>query len=153
MLEQPLGFTGLLSGDQDKARKIDVISYNCVEQPTGIDLVNRLRQAGYTTERTDPTDKRAKLVQPTDSGKQLLFALYERLSYPAYLLVDDVSSADKPFILNRLGPVKVKHGKILTEGRQKRFTELFTDVLGPAKLSDLTTYQRHQITRFTADKG
>lgn len=137
---------------QGEARKIDIITYNFLEQTTGIDLLNRLIKAGYISERTDPSDKRAKLVQLTGEGKQLLFRLYGRLYFPAYLLFGEMSGVDIHLIINLLGPIEHKHGKILNDNRTKSFAELLAETLGPEKLEEINRYQQNQIAQFAAAK-
>lgn len=137
---------------QGEARKIDVISYNFFEQTTGIDLLNRLKKADYISERTDPSDKRAKLVQLTDTGKQLLFSLYQRLYFPAYLLFGDMSKVDIQLMVSLLGPIETKHGKILVDNRTKSFADLLIETLGPEKLNELRSYQENQVAQFSAKK-
>lgn len=129
-----------------------MISYNFFEQTTGIDLLNRLKKAGYISERTDPSDKRAKLVQLTDTGKQLLFSLYQRLYFPAYLLFGEMSKVDIQLMLSLLGPIEAKHGKILGENRTRGFNDLLAEILGPQKLNEVKSYQENQIMRFAAKK-
>lgn len=137
---------------QGKARKIDIITYNFLEQTTGIDMLNRLRKAGYISERADPSDKRAKLVQLTTEGKQLLFKLYERLYLPAYMLFGGMSKIDTHLMVNLLGPIEQKHGKILQENRTRGFADLLTETLGQQKLDEINRYQQNQIARFAAGK-
>ncbi|MDR6804882.1 DNA-binding MarR family transcriptional regulator [Dyadobacter sp. BE34] len=137
---------------QGEARKIDIITYNFLEQTTGIDMLNRLRKAGYISERADPSDKRAKLVQLTAEGKQLLFRLYERLYLPAYLLFGGMSKVDSHLMVNLLGPIEQKHGKILEDNRAKGFADLVAETLGPEKLEEINSYQQNQITQFAAGK-
>ena len=137
---------------QGEARKIDVISYNFFEQTTGIDLLNRLKKADYISERTDPSDKRAKLVQLTDTGKQLLFSLYQRLYFPAYLLFGEMSKVDIQLMLSLLGPIETKHGKILSENRTRGFNDLLVETLGAETLNELRRYQENQIMQFAAKK-
>jgi DNA-binding MarR family transcriptional regulator len=137
---------------QGEARKIDIITYNFLEQTTGIDLLNRLKKAGFISERADPSDKRAKLVQLTGDGKQLLFKLYERLYLPAYLLFGEMSKVDVHLIVNLLGPIEQKHGKILEDNRARGFADLLAETLGPQKLDEINRYQQNQIVQFAAGK-
>lgn len=137
---------------QGEARKIDVIAYNFFEQTTGIDLLNRLKKAGYISERTDPSDKRAKLVQLTEPGKQLLFSLYQRLYLPAYLLFGEMSRVDVQLIISLLGPIEGKHGKILGDNRTRSFVDLLDETFGSAKLEAVKHYQENQIRQFAAGK-
>lgn len=137
---------------QGEARKIDVISYNFFEQTTGIDLLNRLKKADYISERTDPSDKRAKLVQLTDAGKQLLFSLYQRLYFPAYLLFGEMSKVDIQLMLSLLGPIETKHGKILGDNRTRSFADLLVETLSPEKLNEVRSYQENQIAQFAVGK-
>ena len=54
-------------------RKTDVISISLLSEPTtGIDILNRMIKAGLLTEQTDPSDKRARLLNITKEGKNLL---------------------------------------------------------------------------------
>ena len=137
---------------QGEARKIDIITYNFLEQTTGIDMLNRLRKAGYISERADPSDKRAKLVQLTAEGKQLLFKLYERLYMPAYMLFGEMSKVDAHLIANLLGPIEQKHGKILEGNRARSFADLMAETLGRQKLDEIHRYQQNQIAEFAAGK-
>ena len=137
---------------QGEARKIDVISYNFFEQTTGIDLLNRLKKLDYISERTDPSDKRAKLVQLTDTGKQLLFSLYQRLYFPAYLVFGEMSNVDMQLMLSLLGPIETKHGKILADNRTRSFADLLVETLGTEKLDEVRKYQENQIAQFAARK-
>ena len=137
---------------QGEARKIDIITYNFLEQTTGIDMLNRLRKAGYISERADPSDKRAKLVQLTAEGKQLLFKLYERLYMPAYMLFGEMSKVDAHLIANLLGPIEQKHGKILEGNRARNFADLMAETLGRQKLDEIHRYQQNQIAEFAAGK-
>ena len=137
---------------QGEARKIDVISYNFFEQTTGIDLLNRLKKLDYISERTDPSDKRAKLVQLTDEGKQLLFSLYQRLYFPAYLMFGEMSKVDMQLIVNLLGPIETKHGKILGDYRAKSFADLLVETLGTEKVEEVKSYQKNQVAQFAMRK-
>ncbi len=137
---------------QGEVRKIDVITYNFLEQTTGIDLLNRLRKAGYIAERTDPSDRRAKLVRLTDAGMQLLFQLYEQLYLPAHLIFGEMSKSDVHLLIHLLGPMEQKHGKILEDNRASSFADLLAAVLGPQKLDELKRYQQHQIAQFARTK-
>lgn len=137
---------------QGEARKIDVISYNFFEQTTGIDLLNRLKKTGCISERTDPSDKRAKLVQLTDTGKRLLFSLYQRLYFPAYLMFGEMSNVDMQLMLSLLGPIETKHGKILGGNRARSFADLLVETLGTEKLDEVRKYQENQVAQFAARK-
>ncbi len=53
-----------------EVKKTQIIQYNFTEQTTGIDILNKLKKARYIAVRTDPDDKRAKLVSITKAGKK-----------------------------------------------------------------------------------
>src|SRR5690606_12777526 len=80
-LKQPEDFYFLNSITHlGESKKTDIIQYNFTEPATGVDVLKRLLQAGFTEERTDPADKRAKLVKVTDKGRNVLDLCYEKLT-------------------------------------------------------------------------
>jgi DNA-binding MarR family transcriptional regulator len=119
---------------RNEARKTDVINDSFMETSTGIDMLLRLRKAGYITERDDPSDKRARLVKLTPKGEQMLFKCYRQLGKIAFFMFSDMDLDDKKIILQILSVVDIKHSKIIDENRGKNLDELVSLFVSKEKL-------------------
>ncbi|RMG70053.1 MAG: MarR family transcriptional regulator [Bacteroidetes bacterium] len=60
-------------------RKMDLINLHYLEGPTGVEILKRLQRKGYVDDRTDPDDRRARLVQITPSGQAILEQLEPKM--------------------------------------------------------------------------
>lgn len=111
-----------------ESRKTDIINYNLSELSTGIDTLNRLKNEKLITERTDPSDKRAKLVKHTAKGEEMLFECYRRLHSIGSLLFDELAESDKKLCIQLLKNVEIKHSKLALEVKQSTLDEVFKDI-------------------------
>lgn len=109
---------------QKEARKIDIINYILFEQSTGIDMLSRMKVAGYISERTDPVDKRAKLVKLTLKGEQLLLSLQIPASKATYYMFGDMPDAEKKLIISLLKNMESMHEELLTKDRLQIAAEI-----------------------------
>ena len=73
--------------------------------------VQRLERAGYVRRRTDPTDRRATLVEPTAAGNALRARIEQLWKRLEHIVVDALSPAERevalPLIL-RLGDIVLR---------------------------------------------
>lgn len=100
-------------------RKSEVVSMVFLEQSTGIDIINRIKKAGFLSERIDPTDKRARLLKLSPKGIKLLEVLRERFSKSEGFLLATIAEANKKLVLNILEDVVLNHRQLLTEKRNQ----------------------------------
>ncbi|MBB2149491.1 MarR family winged helix-turn-helix transcriptional regulator [Pedobacter gandavensis] len=107
-----------------EARKSDVIAAVFFEQSTGIDILNRIKKAGFLTERSDPADKRAKLIRLSTKGEKLLQLLQQSLFKADQLLFHDLSAANKKLLINLLSDTQKKHQLLISENKHKQLEEL-----------------------------
>ncbi len=56
-------------GDMTKSQ---LISANNMEMSSGIEVVNRLKRAGWIEEKNNPDDRRSKLIHTSEQGKAVL---------------------------------------------------------------------------------
>lgn len=56
-------------GDMTKSQ---LISANHMEMSSGIEVINRLKRAGWIEEKDNPVDRRSKLINSSDNGKAVL---------------------------------------------------------------------------------
>lgn len=135
-----------------EVKKTQVIQYNFTEQTTGIDILNKLKKLGYITERTDPDDKRAKLVRLTSKGEKILFRIYQLLSKPTLLMYNGIDHKDKQVVINILKDTEHKHQELLSNVKNKSIDELLLETLGKQKIAQIELEQKNRIARFSESK-
>ena len=135
-----------------EVKKTQIIQYNFTEQTTGIDILNRLKSLGYIAERTDPDDKRAKLVSITDAGEKTLFRLYQLLYKPTLLMYNGIDHKDKQVVINILKDTEHKHQELLSNSRNKSIDDLLLEVLGEEKIAQIEQEQKNRIAKFSDSK-
>ncbi|NIG55702.1 MarR family winged helix-turn-helix transcriptional regulator [Chitinophaga sp. Cy-1792] len=131
-----------------EVNKSQVIQYNFTEQTTGIDTLNKLKKLGYITERTDPGDKRAKLVSLTKAGEKILAKAYPLLYKPTLLMYDAIDPKDKQVVVNILKNTEVEQQEIFTSGKNKSIDELLIAALGEQKLTRLKAEQQQRVNTY-----
>lgn len=135
-----------------EVKKTQIIQYNFAEQTTGIDILNKLNKLGYTAERTDPEDKRAKLVSITKAGEKTLFKIYQLLYKPTLLMYNDIDYKDKQVVINILKNTEQKHQELLSTSRNKSIDDLLEETLGKEKMAQLEQEQKKRIEAFPDSK-
>lgn len=135
-----------------EVKKTQVIQYNFTEQTTGIDILHKLKTLGYITERTDPDDKRAKLVSITKAGEKILFRIYQLLYKPTLLMYHDIDYRDKQVVINILKDAEHKHQELLSASRNKSIDDLLLETLGEEKIAQMEREQKKKIEGFSDAK-
>ena len=107
-----------------EARKSDVVAAVFFEQSTGIDILNRIKKAGLLIERSDPADKRAKLIKLSTKGEKLLQLLHQSLFKADQLLFHDLSASNKKLLINLLSDTQNKHHTLIAENKHRQLEEL-----------------------------
>lgn len=133
--------------------KIEIINYNFVEQSTGIDILKRIKKAGFITERDNPEDKRAKLIKLTPSGTEILLKLYELVYKPTFFMFSGISDDDKNLIIKLLAATEIRHGKILADNRTKNLDELIENAVGKENVIQMKDDLKDRIQKFKAKKN
>lgn len=136
-----------------EVKKTQVIQYNFAEQTTGIDTLNKLKNHGYIVERTDPDDKRAKLVRLTPEGEKVLFHLYQLLYKPTLLMYNEIDAKDKQVVVNILKNTEQKHQDILSHSKTKSIDELLVELLGEERMKSVQEGLEKQIAQFGKEKS
>jgi DNA-binding MarR family transcriptional regulator len=135
-----------------EVKKSDIIQYNFTEQTTGIDILNKLKSLGYIAERTDPEDKRAKLVSITKAGEKILFKLFQLLYKPTLLMYNGIDHKDKQVVINILKDTELKHQELLSNSRNKSINDLLLEELGEEKIAQIELEQKNRIAKFSDSK-
>lgn len=113
-----------------ECRKTDVITGYLLGLSTGIDVLNRLLENGLIAERTDPDDKRAKLVSITEEGRAVLFKCYARAQKVAEIVFSELSDDDAQLVTQLLKGTEQKHSPLMLDLRDKSIDELYELVMG-----------------------
>lgn len=113
-----------------ESRKTEIIAYNFAELSSGIDILNRLQKNKLIEERTDPADKRAKLVKATAKGQKILWKCYEGLIKVSDVVFWDMTQDDKKLCVQLLRGVEIRHAKLVIEIKNKTIDEIHELVTG-----------------------
>jgi len=135
-----------------EVKKTQIIQYNFTEQTTGIDILNKLNRLGYIAERTDPDDRRAKLVSITRAGEKALADLYRLLYKPTLLMYHGIDPGDKQVIINLLKDTEQRHQDILSNSRNLSIDELLSGELGTEEMARTEREQKRRIAEFSDAK-
>ncbi|WP_346317863.1 MarR family transcriptional regulator [Chitinophaga sp. YIM B06452] len=135
-----------------EVKKAQIIQYNFTEQTTGIDILSRLKKLGYVAERTDPDDKRAKLVSITKAGEKILFKIYQLLYKPTLLMYQGIDPKDKQVVINILKDTEHQHQELLSNSRNKSIDDLLLEALGEEKMAQVALEQKKRIAKFSDSK-
>ncbi|NLR66454.1 MarR family transcriptional regulator [Chitinophaga varians] len=120
-----------------EARKTDIISLCMMEQSTGIDILNRMKKKALITEKSDPADKRAKLINITEKGNTLLHKIGSSLFKVSYILYHDVEEEDKQALIRIIGQVHARSRPLLAEGRHRKLDDILVERYGKAALTEV----------------
>ncbi|MBO9732652.1 MAG: MarR family transcriptional regulator [Chitinophaga sp.] len=135
-----------------EVRKTQIIQYNFTEQTTGIDILNKLKKLGYIAERSDPDDKRAKLVRLTAAGEKILYKVYPLLDKSTQLMYSNIDNTDKQVIINLLKDTERQHQLLFSNSRNKSLDDLLVEVLGEEKIAQMEREQKKRAADFQAAK-
>ncbi|AEE48307.1 MarR family winged helix-turn-helix transcriptional regulator [Haliscomenobacter hydrossis] len=113
-----------------ECRKTEVAHQQLLGVSTGIDTLNRLLAHGLIEERTDPSDKRARLVSVTEKGIKILHECYRRAAVVNDLIFTNLSEDDLKLCIQLLRGVEAKHAALALEVRELPILEMYEKVLG-----------------------
>ncbi len=91
--------------------KKDAISETLIDNTTGIDIIKRLIKKEFVNEKTNPDDKREKLVSTSEKGKFALTSLYIKLGSVQDLLIG-MEDKEKINLVNFLKRLDIFHTEI-----------------------------------------
>lgn len=121
-----------------ECRKTEIAQQQLMGVSTGIDTLNRLFSNELIEERTDPSDKRARLVKVTEKGIEVLHECYRRAGVVNNLIFHDLSVDDIKLCIQLLRGVEAKHSALAIDLRELPIVEMYEKVLGckPEALSN-----------------
>lgn len=121
-----------------ESKKTDIINFNFTELSTGMDILKRLKRAGLTAERTDPNDRRSKLVKATEKADAVLAGFYKIGGMVGDIMFGSMPEEDKQLCIQLLKDVEIRHSKRCIEHRNKMLDEVYREECGDAARSNCT---------------
>lgn len=118
-------------------RKSDVITHAMLEISTGSDIINRLIKKRFIHQRTDPDDKRSKLLSISGAGRSALFESYKKASIAREILLAGLTEDDKKLVAHILDPVQKKHTKLSVDSKGKTIEEVYRTIVKDKKKNQL----------------
>jgi DNA-binding MarR family transcriptional regulator len=113
-----------------ESRKTDIIQDQLCGFTTGMDTLSRLLSNGLIVERPDPEDKRAKLIQLTPKGKEVLYRGYAAADKVSDLLFHKMSEEDILLCIQLLRGTEAWHSRKLLEIKDKSMEDLYNEWIG-----------------------
>lgn len=113
-----------------ECRKTEVAQQQLMGISTGIDTLNRLLAHELIEERTDPSDKRARLVKATEKGQQILHKCYLRAGVVNDLIFNNLSVDDMKLCIQLLRGVEARHSALAFELRDLPIDEMYERIMG-----------------------
>jgi MarR family transcriptional regulator, lower aerobic nicotinate degradation pathway regulator len=111
--------------------KSALTEHNIQEKATGIEVIRRLLRQGFIVEEAHPTDKRAKNLRLTPSGRAVLFTSFERMSQVAKLSAAPLSHDEKHTFLRLLRKLDHFHHPLFAASRADSIETLVARHLPP----------------------
>ncbi len=95
-IQSPEDFTALaILLTHESLSKGELISRNIQEKTSGTEVIRRLLAAGLVIQWDDQTDKRSKRISITESGKELLYGVFDDMNYVGKMVTGDLSYSEK----------------------------------------------------------
>ena len=102
-----------------ESRKSDIIHHSNFEISTGTDIINRLIKNGLIQECPHESDKRSKCIKLSVKGEIPIYKAMENMHKINAFFSGEIAEEDKQMLLQLLGVLENKHGKLSRKTRNK----------------------------------
>ena len=109
----------------ENLRKIDIINTNFNELSSGLLIIERLIKKGLLVEMPDPNDKRSKLMELTDLGKEKLNACYSALNKLNEVIFNHLEEDELSLCIQMLKPIETKFSSLCILDKKLDFEEVY----------------------------
>jgi len=113
-----------------EVRKTELINYQFAETTTGMAAILKLVEEGMISERSDPTDARARLIKITDKGKKKLKECTERAVKVKEMFFNNLDDSAIDLCTHLLSKTEQEHSKLAVQVKNKPFEEMYAEVMG-----------------------
>ncbi|WP_046246733.1 MarR family winged helix-turn-helix transcriptional regulator [Hymenobacter terrenus] len=97
---------------------------NIHEKAAGTEVIRRLLRHELVTEGPHPTDRRRKVLQISETGRQILLGVMGRMSQVAQMATGDLTPAELQQLVHLLHRLDAFHYPIFAGSRPDSFTDL-----------------------------
>lgn len=104
--------------------KAEVAASSLMEKSTVYEIIKRLANRGLIEEETDAQDKRHKIIRLSTSGRENLFAAFERVKEVSYWLTRRLQQNEKEELMRLLIKLNTFHQKALEEHADKSWESI-----------------------------
>ncbi|WP_317239190.1 MarR family winged helix-turn-helix transcriptional regulator [Hymenobacter sp. 5516J-16] len=104
--------------------KTDLIGRNIHEKSGGMEVIRRLHKQGLVTEQMHSHDRRSRVLMLSDSGREVLFQLFERMEQVARVLAGNLNAPERQQLLYLLLKLDAYHYPRFHQQRAKTLDEL-----------------------------
>jgi DNA-binding MarR family transcriptional regulator len=111
-----------------EVKKTDLINYLFYEYTTGMSVIQEILKHNLIAEKSAPTDKRAKLINLTDKGKQVLNESYAQSARVNQMLFKGMKEDSVKLCIELLKDIEEKHSKLVIELKNMDFDEMYQKV-------------------------
>jgi len=105
-------------------KKSEVIRGCILEKSSGNEVLKRMLREGLLYEKAHPEDKRSKLVELTDAGRQAFESVQGGISKLADTVVGDLTEAEKVAFLETLNKLHRFHKPVFEAADEKMLGEM-----------------------------
>lgn len=107
-------------------KKTDVMRGCLMEKSSGNEVLKRMLKQGLLQERTHPADKRSKLIELTDAGREAFDAVGGGIAKLSKVVVGDLTGEEKTAFLQLLNKLHRFHKPIFEAGEAAFEVQILT---------------------------
>ena len=107
--------------------KMELIKKNVQDKPVGMQIVNRLLQEGWVTQRDSQTDKRSKIIRITQKGLRTLERQMDKIRQATRVVTGDLTHHEKMQLIELLDKLDRFHRPIFS--RNMESADLLEEVI------------------------
>lgn len=89
--------------------KMQLIKKNIHEKPIGMQIINRLIDAGFIEQKPSLTDKRSKMIQITAEGIDALESIMSKIRKATHIVTGDLETSEKMELYRLLNKLDTFH--------------------------------------------
>ncbi len=104
--------------------KIELINKSVQEKTTGMETIKRLLKNNLIAQFDNPADQRSQLLQLTDKGKGVLFAVFKNMSLVGNVVVGNLTETEKTQLAYLLKKLDTHHNAIFLNKKDSELGEL-----------------------------
>lgn len=95
--------------------KMELIKKNIQDKPTGMQIINRLIDRGWVSQKDSPTDKRSRIIAITKKGAQTLLRQMDQIRLASRIVTGNLTHNEKNQLIQLLSKLDAFHQPIFSQ--------------------------------------